>query len=84
MKASVSVGTKLKVPGKNDPEVIELIKLLKSFHKWKDVEMLDGFKLVKMIEDEEFNSEELKKLKKFIEKKKFENVRLGKFDKGED
>ncbi|MBU4348298.1 hypothetical protein KJ671_02235 [Patescibacteria group bacterium] len=51
-------------------------------HKWKDLAVLDSFKLVKMIEEDKFSSDEMKKLRKFIEKKKVENVRLSKFDGG--
>ena len=82
-KASKESGYKilLKVPSKNNPEVVELISLLKDLHKWKDLVVLDSFKLVKMIEEDKFSSDEMKKLRKFIEKKKVEFVRLSKFDK---
>lgn len=54
----------------------------KNGYKTEDLAVLDSFKLVKMIEEDKFSSDEMKKLRKFIEKKKVESVRLSKFDGG--
>jgi len=51
----------------------------KNGYKTEDLAVLDSFKLVKMIEEDKFSSDEMKKLRKFIEKKKVESVRLSKF-----
>jgi putative RecB family exonuclease len=64
----------IKFPGKNDPILIEIKKLLKSVGKYDDISIIDTWELSKIMEDKLWPDHILDMLKNFAKKEKIQRL----------
>lgn len=64
-QAKIKFGQKIKFPGKNEPERVELDTLIKESGKWDEVSQLDTNTLVEVIENNSWTKDLIKKVMKF-------------------
>ena len=77
-QAKIKFGEKIKFPGKNEPERIELDKLVKDIGKWEEVSQLDTHALADVVENNSWTKDLVKKVMKYGKIEESESVSLSK------
>lgn len=77
-QAKIKFGSKIKFPGKNEPERVELNKIIKDADKWEEVSALDTGALEDIVMQNLWTKDLIKKVMKFGRIEESESVSLSK------
>lgn len=77
-QAKIKFGSKIKFPGKNELERVELNKIIKDADKWKEVSILDTGALEDVVTENLWTKDLIKKVMKFGRIEELESVSLTK------